>query len=157
MRAVLAVMAVVGLASCVQVHPRLAGREDGTRVRTTAYTHTESDHLVYGRRSAAGTPLRHGKVTSAAADWSRFPVGTRFRVNQTGRVYEVDDYGSALVGTDTIDLYTPTRRDMNRWGARHVDIEILRWGDFEESRKILEPRSGHRHVRGMLSQMPTES
>ena len=36
------------------------------RVRTTAYTHNESDHLKYGRKTALGTRLRFGKVRSAA-------------------------------------------------------------------------------------------
>ena len=40
-------------------------------VRTTAYTHSESDHLKYGARTAVGTPLRHGAVRSAAALGSR--------------------------------------------------------------------------------------
>jgi hypothetical protein len=45
------------------------------RVRTTAYTHDESDHIVYGVKNAIGTNLKFGNVRSAAADWSRFPVG----------------------------------------------------------------------------------
>ena len=46
------------------------------RVRTTAYTHTEADHLKHGARSARGTLLQSGAVNSAAADWSRWPAGT---------------------------------------------------------------------------------
>lgn len=38
-------------------------------VRTTAYTHSESDHIVYGAKSAVGTDLKYGTVRSAAADW----------------------------------------------------------------------------------------
>ena len=64
------------------------------RVRTTAYTHSESDHIVYGVKNAIGTNLKYGMVRSAAADWSRFPVGTRFSIaSEPGIVYEVDDYG----------------------------------------------------------------
>ncbi len=29
------------------------------KVRTTAYTHTESDHVTYGNKSALGTVLRY--------------------------------------------------------------------------------------------------
>jgi len=128
-------------------------------VRTTAYTHTEADHLAYGNHNALGgrlhaatgairraeyTPraipvngddvadyrrvsysgpalekfsLRETKTTklvktkhgtkkvvvthkpqigSAAADWSRWPAGTVFRLISTGQVYRVDDYGWAL-------------------------------------------------------------
>lgn len=121
------------------------------RVRTTAYTHSERDHLKYGRRSALGTRLRFGSVRSAAADWSRYPVGTQFRIaGQPGIVYEVDDYGGALVGTGTIDLYKPTFSAMNRWGVRHVDIEVIQWGSFARSLKVLKPRTKWSHVRRMV-------
>ncbi len=140
--------------SCVQVFPQASKQRVKSDVRATAYTHTESDHRKYGRRNALGTQLMYGEITSAAADWSRYPVGTKFRVKQTGKVYIIDDYGSALVGTDTIDLYVPTKLAMRRWGARYVDIEILEWGDLQRSREILKPRSRHRHVRAMLEGMP---
>ncbi len=53
-------------------------------VRTTAYTHTEADHLPYGNRSALGTELRYTpEYHSVAADWSRFPLGTKFRIADT--------------------------------------------------------------------------
>ncbi len=112
------------------------------RIRTTAYTHTESDHVAYGRKSAAGTELRHGRVNSAAADWSRFPLGTKFKISGSDVVYEIDDYGSALVGKDVIDLYCPSRGEMNEWGAREVEIEIIDWGCRDRSLEIIKPRSG---------------
>lgn len=121
------------------------------RVRTTAYTHNEADHVRYGKKNAIGTRLRFGKVRSAAADWSRYPVGTVFRIKgQPGITYEVDDYGSALVGTGTIDLYKPTFSAMNRWGVRHVEIEVVKWGSFERSLKILNPRRKWSHIRKMV-------
>ena len=121
-----------------------------SQVRTTAYCHDESDHLQYGRLSAVGTFLKYGAVRSAAADWSRYPAGTRFRIaSEPGVIYEVDDYGSALVGTGTIDLYRPTRGQMNAWGMRHVDIEVLQWGCFERSRQLLQGRTRYPHVREM--------
>jgi len=119
-------------------------------VRTTAYTHSESDHLQHGRRTALGTTLRSGPVHSAAADWSRWPAGTVFRILETGEVYEVDDYGWALAGTNTIDLYKPSRRAMNAWGVRRVTIQNLRWGNPERSLAVLRPRSKHRHIKRML-------
>lgn len=100
--------------------------------------------------AADGGTLSSGSIRSAAADWSRFPVGTKFRIRETGQVYQIDDYGSALTGTSTIDLYTPTRREMNRWGVRFVDIDVLRWGSPAISLKILEPRRRHPHVRAMI-------
>jgi 3D (Asp-Asp-Asp) domain-containing protein len=124
---------------------------DLNQVRTTAYCHDEQDHLVYGRLAAAGAPLRFGPVCSAAADWSRYPVGTRFRIkSQPGVVYEVDDYGSALVGSSTLDLYRPTMGSMNAWGVRAVDIEIVKWGSYEDSVRIMRDRTRYPHVRRML-------
>ncbi|MBE7496226.1 MAG: 3D domain-containing protein [Verrucomicrobiaceae bacterium] len=121
------------------------------RVRTTAYCHDESDHIVYGTRNAIGTHLKYGTVRSAAADWSRFPVGTRFCIaSEPGIIYEVDDYGSALVGTGTIDLYKPTRGMMNDWGVRHVDIRVVKWGSYERSMQLMRDRTRWPHVRQMI-------
>jgi 3D (Asp-Asp-Asp) domain-containing protein len=103
-------------------------------VRTTAYTHSESDHIQYGRKSAAGGTLKYGsQVRSAAADWSKYPLGTRFMIEGLPYEYVVDDYGSALVGTETIDIYKPEKGSMNNWGVRNVPIRVLEWGSFEES------------------------
>lgn len=121
------------------------------QVRTTAYTHTESDHLKHGRSTALGTRLQSGEVKSAAADWSRWPAGTLFRIQETGELYQVDDYGWALAGTNTIDLYKPSRSAMNRWGVRRVTIENLRWGNPERSISVLRPRAKHAHVKRMLA------
>jgi len=119
-------------------------------VRTTAYTHSESDHLKHGRSTALGTRLRAEGVRSAAADWSRWPAGTVFRIQETGETYQVDDYGWALAGTNTIDLYKPSRRQMNAWGVRRITIENLEWGDADRSLAVLRPRRKHPHVRRMI-------
>lgn len=126
-------------------------RDSLPNVRTTAYCHDESDHLAYGHLNAVGTFLKYGPVRSAAADWSRYPVGTRFRIpSEPGVVYEVDDYGRALVGTGTIDLYRPTQTQMNDWGVRNVDIEVIEWGSFERSQQLLQGRTHYPHVRQMF-------
>lgn len=122
-------------------------------VRTTAYTDSESDHLQYGAKSACGTTLQYGAVHSAAADWSRWPQGTTFRIAETGEICQVDDYGWALAGTNTIDLYKPDRAAMNGWGVHRVTIEILHWGDPWDSYKILAPRNAYAHVRRMLKEI----
>jgi 3D domain len=88
---------------------------------------------------------------SAASDWSRFPLGTRFRIVDTNEEYIIDDYGTALVGTSTIDLYKPTRLGMRRWGVRNVDIDILQWGSNERSLQVLQPRKRHWQVRQMIA------
>ncbi|HYY13849.1 MAG TPA: 3D domain-containing protein [Chthoniobacterales bacterium] len=115
-------------------------------MRTTAYTGNEGT----GRRNALGVALSHRHVMSAASDWSRFPLGTRFRILGTEEEYIIDDYGTALVGTNTIDLYKPTRLAMRKWGVRHIDIEVLQWGSAEESLRVLRPRKKHSAVRQMI-------
>lgn len=123
------------------------------KIRTTAYTHTESDHTRHGARNALGTQLNSGAINSAAADWSRFPAGTVFKIVATGEIFEVDDYGWMLSGTNTIDLYKPSRSAMNQWGVRRVTIEILQWGDLRECYRVLKPREKHRHVKRMVKQI----
>ena len=191
-------------------------KRDFQNVRTTAYTHTESDHRQFTNHNALGGTLhaasgavrraeytpralpvsadaqsdyrrasynpsapepfslessrttkvvktKHGKkrvvvvtkpqIGSAAADWSRWPAGTVFRLLSTGQVYKVDDYGWALAGRNTIDLYMPTRSAMNSWGAREEGIQILRWGDPNESLRLLQGHQGYRHIRRMVLEL----
>jgi 3D (Asp-Asp-Asp) domain-containing protein len=194
--------------------PRLA-KTDFQNVRTTAYTHTESDHTQYGARNALGGELhaagpaihraenvrRAGtvsdsndvdlqpfslserksktttittttrvtktvrgakravavstppKIGSAAADWGRWPMGTTFRLLSTGQIYRVDDYGWALSGRNTIDLYMATRSEMNNWGARQEPIQVLQWGDPAESLRFLESKQNYKHVRRMVLEL----
>jgi len=164
-------------------YERPLAKTDFQNVRTTAYTHTESDHREYsnhnalgGELHAAGAPIhraeavtratlayevpravpvdenasyspklqpfsmeekrtvmrttkrptkasrnvkravavsRPPQIGSAAADWSRWPVGTVFRLLSTGQNYRVEDYGWALSGRNTIDLYMANQREMN--------------------------------------------
>ena len=180
-------------------------KEEFQNVRTTAYTHTESDHRPFSNRNALGgklqaatgairraeykpralpvtsdlesdyrramEPVRTTKVVktkrgkkkvvvvtrpqvgSAAADWSRWPAGTVFRLLSTGQVYKVDDYGWALSGRNTIDLYMPSRSAMNAWGARQETIQVLRWGDQGESLRLLQGHQSHRHIRRMVLEL----
>lgn len=118
-------------------------------VRTTAYTHSEADHLKYRRMNAIGSTLRYGKIRSAAADWSVYPVGTQFKIKGLPYTYVVDDYGSALVGTNTVDLYKPSRSIMNRWGVRKVEVQVVKWGSFKKSAQLLKGRIKYKHCRKM--------
>lgn len=198
-----------------QYEPRLT-RTDFQTVRTTAYTHTESDHRQFSNRNALGGELRAAgpairraeniggaieasenessdlrqasnsgaplqpfsmepaarRVTaaataarstyalprsavygSAAADWSRWPAGTIFRLLSTGQVYRVDDYGWALAGRNTIDLYMANPREMNNWGVRQESIQVLQWGDPEQSLRLLSPHQEHRHIKRMILEL----
>ena len=196
-------------------------KTDFQTVRTTAYTHTESDHVEFSNHNALGgelhaaarpvrtaaiapralpagddeesdyrraslsdTPLQPFSMTetttvrrsgtaikktkttvtryavqppgtygSAAADWSRWPAGTIFRLLSTGQIYRVDDYGWALAGRNTIDLYMATPNEMNAWGARSEPIQILRWGDPQESLRFLQSHQGYRHIRRMVLEL----
>ena len=69
---------------------------------------------------------------------------------------EIDDYGSALVGTGTIDLFKPTLGLMNEWGVRHVDIQILKWGSWEKSAAILSKRCKYAHCRCMYQNLQSK-
>ena len=172
-------------------------RTNFQHVRTTAYTHTESDHEQYGNRTALGGVLHAAPMPvvpraipvtqksrgrsrdsyqtvayvaqlqpfrqpssalpqiygSAAADWSRWPAGTIFRVVSTGQLYRVEDYGWALAGRNTIDLYMATPRDMNGWGVRSELIEIVQWGDPAESLRRLAPHTRYRHIKRMVLEL----
>jgi 3D (Asp-Asp-Asp) domain-containing protein len=225
-----AFVAIVLLTACgttqraLPPYERPLTKTDFQNVRTTAYTHTESDHREYsnhnalgGELHAAGWPIhraevvpraipvydvpraipvddpaetevrrasysphlqpfsmsekrttitvktRRGRSTlsapaplvpgSAAADWSRWPAGTVFRLLSTGQVYRVEDYGWALSGRNTIDLYMANQRDMNSWGARDETIQILRWGDPQESLQFLHPHQNYKHIKRMVLEL----
>jgi 3D (Asp-Asp-Asp) domain-containing protein len=144
---------VVGCAQTAKRPLISAAKGHRMHVRTTAYTRNEGS----GSRNAIGFYLSGRHVISAAADWSRFPLGTRFRIVNTSEEYIIDDYGTALIGTNTIDLYKTSRLEMKRWGVRHVDIDVLQWGSREESLKVLTPRKKHRIVRQMLVALQKKS
>ena len=138
---------VVGCAT-QSAKPTLTGGKRLPKVRTTAYTQHEGGS---GAHNAVGTYLSGRHVLSAASDWSRYPLGTRFRLVDSNEEYVIDDYGNALVGTDTIDLYKTSRSEVRKWGVRYVDIDILQWGSDEESLKVLTPRCKHNCVRKMVA------
>lgn len=142
-------LVVILLAGCASPNGTGAARTAKLSkvVRMTAYTSAEPG----GEHDACGGILTTGAIHSAAADWSRFPVGTRFQIAETGEVCEIDDYGSALVGTNTIDLYQDSGRQMRDWGVRMVHINILEWGSPRRSLEILAPRSRNSHVRPMIA------
>ena len=152
-RILLAICALSSLVGCASTSKGPSKKSTGKRmvVRTTAYTHTEAG----GSNNAIGSRLHYGGTGtfSAASDWSWMPLGTRFRMVQNGRQYVIEDYGSALVGRKTIDLYMPSRAIMRNWGVRNVEIEILEWGSEAMSLKLLAPRARHRHVGVMVAQL----
>ena len=224
-----AFIALIFLSACgttqraLPSYERPLAKTDFQNVRTTAYTHTESDHREYtnhnalgGELHAAGPPIhraeavtratlayeapraipvdenasdsprlqpfsmeetrtvtrtqkrtsktkgsvkravavsRPPQIGSAAADWSRWPAGTVFRLLSTGQNYRVEDYGWALSGRNTIDLYMANQREMNSWGARQETIEVLKWGDPQESLQFLQSHQNYRHIKRMVLEL----
>lgn len=135
-------------------------KKKATRVTTTLTTTT---HVTKTGKTST-TTLRESKRTvavskvpprigSAAADWARWPVGTTFRLLSTGQMYRVEDYGWALSGRNTIDLYMANQRDMNAWGARQEPIQILHWGDSQQSLQILQSHAEHKHIKRMVLEL----
>ena len=121
-------------------------RSQGQRVvRTTAFTHPR----YAAAKNANGSRLRTGDLNSAAADWSRFPLGTKFKIVGTNKTYVVDDYGPALVGTNKIDLCM-SRQEMSHWGVRKVTIDIIEPGSYDRSLALLKPRRKVPYVRKMV-------
>jgi hypothetical protein len=72
-------------------------------------------------------------------------------VLETGKTYVIEDYGSALVGRKTVDLYQSNMRAVRRWGVRNVDIEITEWGSRAMSLKLLAPRARKGYIRTMVA------
>jgi len=136
-----------------KLQPFSMQEKKATRVTTTtATTRASKTTTVRGakRAAAVSTP---SKIGSAAADWSRWPVGTTFRLLSTGQMYRVEDYGWALSGRNTIDLYMSNRRDMNTWGARLEPIQILHWGDPQQSLQVLQSHADHKHIKRMVLEL----
>ena len=65
----------------------------------------------------------------------------------------MEDYGWALAGRNTIDLYMATQAEMNSWGARQEPIQILRWGDSGESLRLLQSHQDYKHIHRMVLEL----
>jgi 3D (Asp-Asp-Asp) domain-containing protein len=136
-----------------KLQPFSMQEKKATRVTTTTTTTrvTKTTPVRGAKRAVAvGKPP---KIGSAAADWSRWPVGTTFRLLSTGQVYRVEDYGWALSGRNTIDLYMSSQRDMNTWGARLEPIQILHWGDPQQSLQFLQSHTDYKHIKRMVLEL----
>ena len=132
--------------------PKKTTRATTTVTTTTRVTKTTPAVTRGGKRAVAVNKAPQ-RIGSAAADWSRWPMGTTFRLLSTGQMYRVEDYGWALSGRNTIDLYMANQRDMNAWGARQEPIQILHWGDPHQSLQILQSHAEHKHIKRMLLEL----
>lgn len=120
-------------------------------VRATAYSHMQNEPGAPGRMNAAGGILKYDQVRSAAADWSKYPVGTKFRIKGLPYLYVIDDYGSALANTNTIDIFHPTLGGIKEWGLRTIEIDIVQWGSWDRTLALLKGRQSHWHCRDMYA------
>ena len=117
-------------------------------------THTAKRQAKPTRKAKRAVAVsKPPQIGSAAADWSRWPAGTVFRLLSTGQNYRVEDYGWALSGRNTIDLYMANQREMNTWGARQETIEILKWGDPQASLQFLRRHQDYRHIKRMVLEL----
>jgi 3D (Asp-Asp-Asp) domain-containing protein len=154
MRYLLPLFLAVGLIGCATPKPKPQAQNSHVgqtlTVRTTAYTQTEAG----GVKNAIDGRLHFGGGEySAASDWSWLPLGTRFKLLSTGHEYVIEDYGSALVGKQTIDLFFPHRTQVRGWGVRNEQIQIIEWGSEAMSLKLLAPRCKNGHVALMVAQL----
>lgn len=127
----------------------------GTRVTTTVTTTrvTKTTAPTRGAKGAVAVSKVPPRIGSAAADWSRWPMGTTFRLLSTGQMYRVEDYGWALSGRNTIDLYMANQSDMNTWGARQEPIQVLHWGDPQQSLQFLRSHQDYKHIKRMVLEL----
>ncbi len=117
-------------------------------VTVTAYAGAASDP-ANASLTACGSRYVSGPISSAAADWARWPAGTQLRVLATGEIFQVDDYTDTVVGTNTILLFKP---GVASPAPREVTIEILRWGSPHESAAILQTQPS-RTAREILAEL----
>lgn len=142
------------VARAIPVSDSASGRRAAAPLERFSLRETRTTKIVKTKRgSKRVVVVTKPVIGSAAADWGRWPVGTIFRLLSTGQMYRVEDYGWALAGRNTIDLYMASHRDMNSWGARQEPIQILQWGDREESLQFLQARQNHKHVKRMILEL----
>lgn len=74
--------------------------------------------------TASGTLATEGRTV--AADWSRYPAGTKLRIEGFGdRVFVVEDRGGGIKGS-RIDIFFDSHTEALRFGRRRgVRVEVL--------------------------------
>jgi hypothetical protein len=131
--ALFAILALSGCAGSGPVYEEPLARDIYQKVNVAAYDGATSGNG--DNATARGTRYQRGSISSAAADWARWPAGTLFRVLATGELYEVDDFTDDIVGKNTLLLYKP---GVPNSGTHFVTIEVIRWGSPHDSAVILQ-------------------
>jgi hypothetical protein len=123
------------------------------KVQTTAYTHGAARewHPWQLKRHWRAPEVR--RAQRCGGGLVALALGDTFSVVETGREYIIDHVGGAIVGTNTIELFKPNSRAMQRRGVREVTIEILEWGSLEESLEILMDRRKSRPAGNMVERL----
>jgi len=134
-------------------------KTDFQNVRTTAYTHTESDHLPYGDHNALG-----GQLHSASA-----PVHRAENIRRALPVDDASDYQQASYPEAQLQPFTmgtarsrpgmlvPARygsaaADWSRWPAG-TTFRLLSTGQIYQSLRVLERHQGYKHIRRMVLEL----
>ena len=61
------------------------------------------------------------------------------------------------LGTNTIDLYKPSKAAMNQYGSKKVNIKVVKWGSFSKSVEIMKPRTKYPHIKQMVQRIERSS
>lgn len=153
MKLLLFLFVAIDICSCTSsTHAQPNKTVPGSSIVTTAYSSSEDGCT----RTANGGRVHPG---CAASDWSIFPLGTQLLI--ADHVYEVTDYGSALLkkrhNMPVIDIYQPSIKAMNNWGTRIFhNVQVVKWGDWHISAKILKSRLKNRHCRVMYNNIKSK-
>lgn len=136
MRTIAALIALLALSGCAGglVYEEPLARDIYQKVNVAPYAGATSGSGEAGV-TARGTRYQRGSISSAAADWARWPAGTLFRVLATGELYEVDDFTDDIVGKNMLLLYKPASSNAE---THFVTIEIIRWGSPHDSAILLQ-------------------
>jgi hypothetical protein len=46
---------------------------------------------------------------------------------------------------------------MNAYGAKHVNIQVVKWGSFSKSLAIMKPRTKYPHIKQMVERIENNS
>jgi 3D (Asp-Asp-Asp) domain-containing protein len=85
---------------------------------TSSVNETDADPFT----TAAGTQTRWGIIATNV-----LPMGTKVKISGFGdQVFVVEDRMNARYnGTNTLDIWHPTKTEAYQWGRRQVEIEIV--------------------------------
>ncbi len=78
---------------------------------------------------------------------------TRGYVDQVAAQIILQNYLDSRFVEKPSSPYMPNQREMNSWGAREETIEILQWGDPQESLQFLRRHQDYKHIKRMVLEL----